>query len=128
MNDSITRTENNEEQQRVFLGCDAHRKYSVFVAVDEKGKASAPVRVEHDRKQFRMFLRRLQPGTDVAVEATGSWYWLADELEAAGLVTHLAQTTGTRNMPRSTLLRVPGKQGNRGRFDEHTRFVWERMS
>lgn len=27
-----------------------------------------PVRVEHERKDLRMFLRHLTPGTDVAVE------------------------------------------------------------
>ena len=28
-----------------FIGCDVHKKYSVFVSVDETGKASRPVRV-----------------------------------------------------------------------------------
>lgn len=90
MPDSITLMESHGEQQHLFLGCDAHRKYSVFVAMDEKGKSAPPIRVDHDRAKFRMFLRRLPPGTEVAVEATGSWYWLMDELEAAGLVPHLA--------------------------------------
>jgi hypothetical protein len=30
-----------------WIGCDAHKKFSVFVAVDERGKASHAVRVEH---------------------------------------------------------------------------------
>jgi transposase len=98
MNDRITLQATEQEHPRVFMGCDAHRRYSVFVAMDEKGKASAPVRVEHDRQQFRMFLRRLPPGTNVAVEATGGWYWLVDELEAAGLVPHLAQPFAARRM------------------------------
>ncbi len=66
MNDSIT-LQRGEEHGQVFLGCDAHRKYSVFVAVDEKGRTGPPTRVEHERQKFRMFLRRLQPGTGVAV-------------------------------------------------------------
>jgi transposase len=86
------------ERGKVFLGCDAHRKYSVFVAMDENGKTEQPVRVEHNRQQFRLFLRHLEPGTDVAVEATGSWYWLVDELEAAGLIPHLAQPFAARRM------------------------------
>lgn len=81
-----------------YIGCDAHRRYSVFVAMDEKGKASRPVRVEHERRELRGFLRRLQPGTPVAVEATGSWYWLVDEIEAAGLQAHLAQPFAARRM------------------------------
>lgn len=98
MPDSITLMESHGEQQHLFLGCDAHRKYSVFVAMDEKGKSAPPIRVDHDRAKFRMFLRRLPPGREVAVEATGSWYWLVDELEAAGLVPHLAQPFAAKRM------------------------------
>ena len=32
-----------------FIGCDAHKKFSVFVAVNEKGQAGEAVRVPHDR-------------------------------------------------------------------------------
>ena len=31
-----------------FIGCDAHKKYSVFVAVNERGEASQEVRVGHE--------------------------------------------------------------------------------
>jgi hypothetical protein len=30
------------------IGCDAHQRYSVFVTMDEKGKAGTPVRVDHN--------------------------------------------------------------------------------
>jgi hypothetical protein len=33
-----------------FIGCDVHRKFSVFVAVNEKGRAGEAVRVVHDRQ------------------------------------------------------------------------------
>jgi hypothetical protein len=91
MEDRITLQKMEQERRQIFLGCDAHRKYSVFVTVDEREKASVPVRVEHDRPAFRRFLRGLQLGTPVALEATGSWYWLVDEMEEAGLIAHLAQ-------------------------------------
>jgi transposase len=81
-----------------YIGCDAHRRYSVFVTMDEKGNVGKPVRVEHERREIRDFLRRLQPGTPVAVEATGSWYWLVDEIEAAGLKPRLAQPFAARRM------------------------------
>jgi len=38
-----------------FIGCDAHKKFSIFVAVDEKGKTSKPVRVEHTRDSLRAY-------------------------------------------------------------------------
>lgn len=66
-----------------FIGCDAHKRYSVFVAVNERGEASRPVRVEHDRDTFRAFLRTLPPHSDIAVESTGFWYWMVDEMDTA---------------------------------------------
>jgi hypothetical protein len=98
MEDRITLQKMEQERRQIFLGCDAHRKYSVFVTVDEREKASVPVRVEHDRPAFRRFLRGLQLGTPVALEATGSWYWLVDEMEEAGLIAHLAQPFAARRM------------------------------
>ena len=40
-----------------FIGCDAHKKFSVFVAVNEKGQAGEAVRVPHDRQVYREFYR-----------------------------------------------------------------------
>ena len=67
-----------------FIGCDAHKKYSVFVAVNERGEASREVRVGHDREQFRRYLEQLPAGSQIAVEASGHYYWMVDEMEAAG--------------------------------------------
>ena len=44
-----------------FIGCDAHKKFSVFVAVNEKGQAGEALRVAHDRQLYREFLGRLPP-------------------------------------------------------------------
>jgi hypothetical protein len=33
-----------------FIGCDAHKQFSVFVAVNEKGHARETLRVAHDRQ------------------------------------------------------------------------------
>ena len=74
-----------------YYGCDAHKKYSVFVGMDEAGGVGPAKRVEHDREVFRYFLRTLPPGSPIAVETTGNWYWLIDEMEQAGhvpLLTH----------------------------------------
>jgi len=73
-----------------YIGCDAHQRYSVFVTVEESGRAGPAVRVENDRPELRRFLGSLPAGAPVAVEASGGWYWLMDELEAAGLEPHLA--------------------------------------
>lgn len=73
-----------------IIGCDVHKRYSVFVAIDTRGKLSKPVRVEHDRAAFRAYLRTLPPKSEIAIEATGHWYWIVDEMEQAGHRPHLA--------------------------------------
>ena len=67
-----------------FIGCDAHKKFSVFVAVNEKGHAGEALRVAHDRELYREFLSRLPAHSAIAVEATGSYSWLVDEMERLG--------------------------------------------
>jgi hypothetical protein len=67
-----------------FIGCDAHKKFSVFVAVNEKGQAGEALRVAHDRELYRDFLARLPPHSTIAVEASGSYSWLVDEMERSG--------------------------------------------
>src|SRR5580693_7234460 len=67
-----------------FIGCDAHKKFSVFVAVNEKGQAGEALRVNHERQLYREFLARLPPGSPIAVEASGTYNWLVDEMERAG--------------------------------------------
>ena len=74
MKGSLTRTAAPEKALQSFLGCDAQRRYSVFVRVDENGKASKPTRVEHEGTAWKDYLASLPAGVDMAVEATGSWY------------------------------------------------------
>ena len=73
-----------------FIGCDAHKRFSVFVTVDERGRATQPVRVEHGPKQYADFLKQLPQESEIAIESTGHWYWLVDEMERAGHHVHLA--------------------------------------
>src|SRR5688572_30534188 len=73
-----------------FIGCDAHKKYSVFVTVNERGEASPAIRVGHDREQYRQFLEWLPAGSQIALEAGGHYYWMVDEMEAAGHHPRLA--------------------------------------
>src|SRR5580700_3981464 len=68
-----------------LIGCDAHKKYSVFVAVNEKGQAGEALRVAHDDRQlYREFLGRLPAHSAIALEASGSYNWLVDEMERSG--------------------------------------------
>src|SRR5262249_4708004 len=82
-----------------FIGCDAHKKFSVFVAVNEKGHAGDALRVLHDRQLYREFLARLPPSSAIAVEASGHYSWIVDEMERAGHRPKLANALeATRRM------------------------------
>lgn len=71
------------------IGCDLHKRFSVFVTMTAEGELSKPVKVNNDRQELKAHLSRIAPGTPIAVEASGSWYWFVDQLEAAGLEVHL---------------------------------------
>src|SRR5437868_7013445 len=73
-----------------FIGCDAHKKFSVFVAVNERGQAGEALRVEHDRALYREFLTQLPAHSPIAVEASGHYNWLVDEMERSGHCPKLA--------------------------------------
>jgi transposase len=82
-----------------FIGCDAHKKFSLFASINEKGEYGETIRVGHDRQLFREFLRDLPPGSKIAVETSGCYYWMVDEMEQAGHVPLLAHAlTAKRRM------------------------------
>ncbi len=81
-----------------YIGCDAHKKYSVFVSMNEQGQCEAPVRIEHTREALRAFLAELPPGSPIAVETIGNWYWLVDEMEQAGHYPKLAQAREAKRL------------------------------
>lgn len=85
-----------------YIGCDAHRKYCVFVVVDEKGRQSAPMRCSTRKEEFRACLEKLPAGAEVGLEASGGWYWMVDEIERSGRRPRLANPTETKK-------RMPGK-------------------
>lgn len=72
-----------------YIGCDLHKKFSVFVVMEEQGRCEKPVRISNDKLELRAYLSNLEKGTPIAVEASGGWYWFVDELEAVGLDVHL---------------------------------------
>jgi transposase len=67
-----------------YIGCDAHKKYSVFVTVNEHGQSGSVERVEHDRQLYRKYLTYLPPASPIAIESVGNWYWMIEEMEKAG--------------------------------------------
>lgn len=81
-----------------YIGCDVHKKYSVFAGLDEGGRAMEARRVEHDREGYREYLASLPAGSPIAVETTGNWYWVIDEMERAGHCPRLAHAAKSKLM------------------------------
>ena len=90
-----------------YIGCDAHARYSIFVSMDENGRADKPVRVEHDELEMERFLRTLPTGSPVALESSGNWYWLVRAMEEAGLEPRLAHALEVKK-------RMPGRNKTDG--------------
>jgi transposase len=81
-----------------YIGCDAHKKYSVFAGISEAGEIIPAQRVEHDRENYRSFLKSLPPSSQIAVESVGNWYWMVDEMEKAGHVPALTHPAKAKLM------------------------------
>jgi hypothetical protein len=60
---------------KLYIGCDAHRRYSVFATVDDEGKSGPSIRAEHEPEQFRKYLRSLVTG-----KSGGCWRPAADDI------------------------------------------------
>jgi len=68
-----------------YISFDSHKRYTLMEREDIKTGKTVQLRVEHAHGAILGCLRGRQPGTPVAVEATGNWYWIVDEIELAGL-------------------------------------------
>lgn len=80
------------------IAFDVHRRYT-FVSVDDgDGNVVEEGRIDHERGVFTAFLSKYRSGTPVAVETTGNWYWIVDEIEAAGLVPLLVHARKAKVM------------------------------
>jgi transposase len=72
-----------------YIAFDSHKRYTWVDREDHSTGKSICYRLEHAPGAVRDYLRGCAPGTAVAVEATGNWYWIIDEIEQAGLQPQL---------------------------------------
>ena len=69
---------------KYYIGDDAHKKYSIFVTVDEKSQTTSAERVPHDKELYCKYLTTLPAGSPIAIESVGNWYWMIEAMEQAG--------------------------------------------
>lgn len=78
------------------VGIDLHRRRSHLAVIDEEGTQVLSRRITNDPETFLELLGGLDGETEVALEATYGWEWLADLLEDAGYELHLAHPLRTK--------------------------------
>jgi transposase len=67
-----------------------------------RGQKRFEARIDHTRGAIREFLARRAPGSPVAVETVGNWYWIVGEIEEAGMVPQLVHAHRAKMMLAST--------------------------
>src|SRR5467141_4573201 len=72
-----------------YIAFDSHKRYTWVDREDHSTRKNSGHRLEHAPGAVRDYLSGCEPGTAVAVEATGNWYWIIDEIEQAGLQPRL---------------------------------------
>lgn len=72
-----------------YIALDSHKYYSILEQENKSSGKCRQVRINHERGAIMERLKGVEAGTPVAVEATGNWYWIVDEIEQAGCVPQL---------------------------------------
>ncbi len=65
------------------IAFDSHKHYTLASVEGEDGRLICERQIPHERGALQEFLWRCDPGSP-AVETTGNWYWIVDEIEGAG--------------------------------------------
>ena len=81
-----------------YIAFDAHKHYTLASVARPDGQLVREQRIAHERGALQEFLERCERGSPVAVETIGNWYWIVDEIEAAGCVPKLVHARKAKLM------------------------------
>jgi len=81
-----------------IIAFDSHKRYTLCSVEDEGGQIMAEGRIPHERGMICGYLSRFSSGSPVAVETIGNWYWIIDEIEAAGMRPQLVHARKAKVM------------------------------
>lgn len=81
-----------------YIALDAHKRYTLASVERLAGGIVREARVTHERGAIQQFLSQCDPGSPVAIETVGNWYWIVDEIEAAGMAPHLVHARKAKLM------------------------------
>ena len=72
-----------------YIAFDSHKHYTLMERENRETGRAVQLRVTHQPGAILSCLRNCEAGSEVAVEATGNWYWIVSEIEQAGLKPQL---------------------------------------
>ena len=72
-----------------YTAFDVHKRYTWARVERADGTVVREKKILHEPGALRQFLAGCERGTSVAVETVGNWYWIVDEVEAAGCIPQL---------------------------------------
>jgi len=81
-----------------IIAMDCHKHYTIASVETVDGRLVSEKRIEHLPGRITDFLRGYEPGSPVAVETTGNWYWIVDEIEEAGMLPRLVHARKAKLM------------------------------
>jgi len=81
-----------------LIAFDSHKKYTLASIESQDGRTHREARIDHGPGVIRRFLERCPKGSHVAVETIGNWYWIVDEIEAAGMIPQLVHARKAKLM------------------------------
>ena len=74
-----------KETRMEIIALDANKRYSQVCVQQQNGQILCEKRISHGKGQIAQFLSKWTPGSPVAVETVGNWYWIVDEIEQSGI-------------------------------------------
>lgn len=73
-----------------YISFDCHKRYTLVEREEVDSRRTRHARIDHAPGAITAYLRKhCEPGSEVAVEATGNWYWIVEEIEAADDIPRL---------------------------------------
>ncbi|MHC4737154.1 MAG: IS110 family RNA-guided transposase [Planctomycetota bacterium] len=81
-----------------IIAFDSHKHYTFARVENDNGEHPEEFRIEHRRGNIAGFLSRQQPGSPVAIETIGNWYWIVDEIEQARMIPQLVHARKAKMM------------------------------
>ena len=81
-----------------MIAFDSHKRYTFARVENDHGENPQEFRIDHRRGNIAAFLSTQPPGSPVAIETIGNWYWIVDEIEQAGMVPRLVHARKAKMM------------------------------